>query len=181
MATVKIYRAEVDLENYRTQAMATLKFFRPKIKRPHNISMKIDSGSSITLLRDLTIQGLGVEVHAIGKKTEATATNGAKFIVQQVQLMGALEFGKIRIENPIVYVTKPKTELESKIDNARSNLLGFDIISCSANFSISMPANFKLMTCQFQFREDRMKKYCSGINSPVNLVDEVEIEGISLD
>ena len=180
MAIIKVYKAEIDLENYRNQAMATLKFFRPQSKRPYNIPMKIDSGSSITLLRDFTIKGLGVEFRDIGKETAAVAANGASFYVQQVQLMGALEIGKVLIENPIVYVTRPKTEPEAKIDNARSNLLGFDLISCCANFNISLPTNFKLMTCQFQFRSDRLKRYCSRIDAPEKLVDEIEIDDIPL-
>ena len=181
MAIIKVYRTEVDLESHRTQAVTTLKFYRPQRQGYRDIPMKIDTGSSITLLRNLTFQGLGVEAKAIGGESEATATNGSKFVVQQMQLTGALEIGKVRIENPIVYVTKPKTEQESKIDNARSNLLGFDLISCCANFSINMPTNFKLMTCQFLFRSDRLKRYCTKIDAPEKLTDEIEFEDMPLD
>ena len=179
MATIKIYKAEVDLESYRTQAMTALKFYRPIQQDYREVPMKIDTGSSITLLRNLTFQSLEIEFMAIGNESEAVATNGARFVVQQMQLTSVLEVGKIGIENPIIYVTKPKTEAEARADKARSNLLGFDLISCCANFSINIPANFKLMTCQFHFRSDRLKKYCSGIDAPEKHVDE--IEDISLD
>jgi len=172
---VKIYKAEIELENYRTQAVTSFNFFRPVQKDYSEITMKIDTGSSITLLRNVNFQGLKVQSRVVGNEAEAIATNGTRFAVQQVQLIGTLEIGKIHIENPVVYVTKPKTQAEIKIDNARSNLLGFDLISCCSSFHINLPANFKLMTCQLHFRSDRLAKYCSNVSAPEQWVDEIEM------
>ena len=181
MAKVAIYRAEVDLENYRSQAMTQLKFYNLNQKNYYEIPVKIDTGSSITLFRKILLQDLGITFCAINNEVEAVATNGGRFYVQQVQLNGTLEIGKIRIINPRIYITNPQTEQETKMDGTRSNLLGFDLLSCCAAFNISMPANFKAMTCLFQFRSDRLEKYCTSIQVPDIYVDELDLDAFGFD
>jgi len=127
-------------------------------------------------MRYLTLQRLGVPYRELTKEIEAVATNGGRFFVQQIQLDGLLAIGKLQIENPCIFTTRPRNEDESKLDSMRSNLLGFDLLSCCANFNMSIPANFKLMTCQFLFRSDRLSKFCSNVYTTDKWVEEIEVD-----
>lgn len=76
MAKVKIYKAEADLKSYHTQAVAALRFYKPKQNNYQEISIKIDTGSAITLMRYLALKEQGIPYRELAQETVAVATNG---------------------------------------------------------------------------------------------------------